>query len=222
MPGKHITVLPLRRYSFIAAAATLLVVLVSWVAVKAVGPTEPTQVPLMVQPPVALAAGDPLPPALPSPSPSLSSAPSPSPSLSPSRSASASPSPSRTSAAPRKTTIKPSPRKTTPSAPAAAFTGRYTNGASWDRGFIGAISVTNKTGPARTWTVRLTFDNDAGVRLGNVWNAKLTRDGNTFVLTGGPLAPGAQAMTGFEASKQVRGRINPTSCTVDGAACIPE
>jgi cellulose binding protein with CBM2 domain len=218
LPGKHNTVIPLRRYGFIAGAATLLVVLVSWVAVRAVGPAEPERSPLMVQPPVALAAGDPSP----TPSPSASSSPSPSPSLSPSRSASASPSPSRTSATPRTTTIKPKPRKTTPAPPAAAFTGRYATGGSWDRGFIGAISVTNKTGPARTWTVRLTFDDDAGVRFGNVWNAKLTRDGDTFVLTGGPLAPGAQAMTGFEASKQVRGRIQPTSCTVDGATCIPE
>jgi molybdopterin biosynthesis enzyme len=79
--------------------------------------------------------------------------------------------------------------------------------------------VTNKSGPARTWTVKVSFDSDAGVRVGNTWNAQLTREGSTFVFTGGPLAPGATAMLGFEASKQVRGRIQPTSCTVDGAPC---
>jgi len=39
------------------------------------------------------------------------------------------------------------------------------------------------------------------------------------VLTGGPLAPGATASLGFEASKQVRDRIQPSGCTVDGAPC---
>ncbi|MFI7541695.1 cellulose binding domain-containing protein [Actinoplanes sp. NPDC049599] len=220
MPGKHTTVFPLRRYGFIGGAATLLVVLVSWVAVRAVGPTEPdTRIPLMVQPTVPLAAGA-GPSLIPSALASSSPTPSASPSSSPSRSASPSPSPSpsRTTAAPKPTT-KPAPRKTTPPAPANAFTGTYATGGSWERGFIGAVTVTNKSGPARTWTVRISYPDNAGVRLGNVWNATLDRQGNTFVLTGGPLAPGAATTLGFEASKQVRDRIQPTSCTVDGTPC---
>jgi len=217
LPGKHSTVFPLRRYSFIGAAATLLIVLVSWVAVRAVGPTQPdAHVPLMIQPTVPLAADGPSP----VPEAGLSGTPS----LSPSASRSAAPriTVAATSSVPKRTrpTTKPAPRRTTsPPPPAAAFTARYTSGGSWNRGFIGTLAVTNKTGPARDWTVRLRFDPDAGVRLGNVWNARATRDGDTFVLTGGPLAPGATASLGFEASKQVRDRIQPSGCTVDGAPC---
>jgi cellulase/cellobiase CelA1 len=92
-------------------------------------------------------------------------------------------------------------------------------GGSWDRGFIGAVTVTNKSGPARTWTVKITYPASARVRVGNVWNASVDRQGDTFVFTGGPLAPGATATFGFEASKQVRDRIQPAGCTVDGASC---
>jgi hypothetical protein len=202
LSGKHTTAFPLRRYSFIAGAATLLVVLVSWVAVRAVGPVEPAgRVPLMVQPTIPLAGA--APPAVP-------------PSASPSRSPSASPSPSPSS----KPVTKPAPRRTTrPPAPAASFTASFSVGASWDRGFIGAVAVTNATGPARNWTVKVTFESSAGVRLGNTWNAKVTRDGDTFVFTGGPLAPGASVTFGFEAAKQVRSKIQPAACTVDGAPC---
>ena len=217
LPGKHSTVFPLRRYSFIGGAATLLIVLVSWVAVRAVGPVQPgAPVPLMVQPTVPLPADGPswLTPVQASGAPSLS----------PSASRSATPrtTVAATSAVPKRTrpTTKPAPRrKTSPPPPAAAFTGRYSVGGSWDRGFIGGVTVTNKTGPARDWTVRISFDPDAGVRLGNVWNARVARDGDTFVLTGGPLAPGTSISAGFQASKQVRGAVQPSGCTVDGAPC---
>jgi cellulase/cellobiase CelA1 len=120
----------------------------------------------------------------------------------------------------RKTTTKPKPRRTTPPpTPTVALSGRYTTGASWDRGFIGGVHVTNKSGSPHTWTVRLTFDPSAGVGVGNTWNAQLSRQGNTFVFTGGELPPGGRTSLGFEASKQVRGKIQPATCTVDGAPC---
>jgi hypothetical protein len=217
LPAKHTPVFPLRRYGFIGGAATLLVVLVSWVAVRAVGPAQPdTRVPLMVQPTMPLAAG-----AAPSlvPSARPSGTPSATPSVTPaSRSASPSASKRRASKPP---TTKPK-RSRTPApkpSPAAAFTGTYSAGGSWERGFIGAVQVTNKSGPARGWTVRITFADRAGVRVGNTWNARVDRQGNTFVFTGEPLAPGATTTLGFQASKQVRGKIEPTACTVDGASC---
>jgi hypothetical protein len=217
LPAKHTPVFPLRRYGFIGGAATLLVVLVSWVAVRAVGPAQPdTRVPLMVQPTMPLAAG-----AAPSlvPSARPSGTPSATPSVTPaSRSASPSASKRRASKPP---TTKPK-RSRTPApkpSPAAAFTGTYSAGGSWERGFIGAVQVTNKSGPARGWTVKITFADRAGVRVGNTWNARVDRQGNTFVFTGEPLAPGATTTLGFQASKQVRGKIEPTACTVDGASC---
>ena len=221
MPAKHTTVFPLRRYGFIGGAATLLVVLVSWVAVRAVGPTQPdTRVPLMVQPTMPLAAGA-------EPSLVASARPSGTPSATPSASPSATPaSRSASPSASKRRTSKPSatkpkrPRKATPPpSPAATFTGTYSAGGSWERGFIGAVQVTNKSGPARRWTVKITFADRAGVRVGNTWNARVDRQGNTFVFTGEPLAPGASTTLGFQASKQVRGKIEPTACTVDGASC---
>ena len=217
MPAKHTTVWPLRRYSFIAGASTLLVVLVSWVAVRAVGPAESdNRVPLMVQPTVPLGGAAPtlVPSAVPSLSPSAVAPSSARPtSVPPTKRRSPSPSPSVSLS--RKATTKPAPRRTT----AAVFTAAYRLGGTWDRGFIAGIEVTNKSGPARPWTVTVTFDPDHEVRVRNVWNAQVTRQGDTVVLTGGPLAPGATAALGFEASKQVRHQIEPASCTVDGAPC---
>jgi cytoskeletal protein RodZ len=211
LPGKHTTLFPLRRYGFIAGAATLLIVLVSWVAVRAVGPTQSdARVPLMVQPTVPLAAG-----AGPSLTASVRASTTPSASKRPSPTATTGPAPTRTKPKP---TSKPAVRKTS-RAPAAAFTGSYTAARSWERGFIAAVTVTNKSGPARGWTVKVTFAARDGVRVGNVWNARVDRQGDTFVFTGGPLAPGASATLGFEASKQVRDRIQPSACTVDGASC---
>ena len=214
LPGKHSTTLPLRRYSFIAAAATLLIVLVSWVAVRAVGPAEADQrTPLMVQPTVPLTGTSEPPSSAPSPSasPSTTSA---SPSPSPSRSRSATP-----TAAARTPTKTVTPRKTTAAPTPTSFAAQYRLASTWDRGFIAGVTVTNKSGPARAWTIRLSYAEEAGVRLGNVWNAQQSREGDTFVLTGGPLAPGASIMVGFQASKQVKSQIKVASCTVDGAPC---
>ena len=205
----------MRRYAFIAGAATLLVLLVSWVAVRAVGPAQSNaRVPLMVQPTMPL--GDPAATqgALPSVVPSPSSTGTPSPSPTPSRT------PSKSPAKPTEKATKPAPpRTTTPPAPVASFAAQYRVAGDWDRGFVAAIEVTNKTGPARTWTLKVTYAAEDGVRLGNTWNAQVSRQGNTFVLTGGPLAPGATVSVGYEASKQVRSRVEPSSCAVDGVRC---
>jgi hypothetical protein len=203
----------MRRYGFIAGAATLLVVLVSWAAVQAAGPAQSdNRVPLMVQPTMPLGVAAPLSSPSATPSPSLrpsSTSPSPKASRTPSKS------PAKPT---EKATTKPV-RTTSPPAPAASFAAQYRVAADWDQGFVTAIDVTNKTGPARTWTLKVTYPAEAGVRLGNTWNAQVSRQGNTFVLTGGPLAPGATVSVGYEASKQVRSRVEPSSCTVDGVSC---
>ena len=230
---KHTIVLPLRRYGFIAGASTLLVVLFSWVAVRAVEPVQPeTRIPLMVQPPMPMLGVEP--PLIP-----LAQASDTPPTTPPvvvvvgtsaggvgtSSKATARWTPSKAAPKPTgKPTTKPTtkPRQTTrppTPAPPAAFSGRYTMGASWDRGFIGGVEVTNKSGTARTWTVKLTYDPSAGVGVGNTWNAQFSRQGNTFVFTGDHLAPGSKISMGFEASKQVRGKIQPATCTIDGAPC---
>ena len=223
LPDKQTTVFALRRYGFVAGAMTILVILVSWVAVRAVEPVQSTGVPLMIQPPIPFAGVEPPP----IPSARASDAPSATPPAVVDVGVSTSPKPTAarttikaTPKPPGKATTKPAPRRTTPPpTPAAAVSGLFTVGASWDRGFIGSVEVTNKSGTARTWTVKLTFDPSAGVGIGNTWNAQLSRQGNTFVFTGGQLAPGSKISMGFEASKQVRGKIQPATCTIDGAPC---
>ncbi|UQU63897.1 cellulose-binding domain-containing protein [Couchioplanes caeruleus] len=219
MPGKHSTgQLGLPRYSFIAAAATLLVILVAWVAVRAAGPSQEQKAPVLVVPPstpvVEVGA------TLPAPA---SSSPSASPSASPSRTPSASPtpSPSRTSAKPSaRATTKPPVRTTTTPPPAvASFTARYQSGASWDHGLIAAVQVTNTGAAAGTWRVTISFDSRAGVRVTNVWNAQVSHNGDTWAFTGGPVAAGADASFGFQATKQTRGSARPTACSIGGTPC---
>jgi hypothetical protein len=220
LSAKHSTAFPLRRYGFIAGAATLLVVLVAWVAVRAVGPvSQDNRTPLMMQPtiPVGDTSFAPSPSASPSPSLSPSRSPSPrsSPSPSRSRSASASASASVSVSASASASPKPTPARTTSTPVPASLSARYQVGAGWDRGFVGWVQITNTGQTAATWTVKITYPSRAGVRITNVWNAQ--RDGSSF--TGGPLAPGASASFGFEATKQVRDKISPTACTINGAPC---
>jgi hypothetical protein len=208
LSAKHSTVFPLRRYGFIGGAATLLVVLVAWVAVRAVGPTSPdTRTPLMVQPTIPVAEDV-------IPSPVASPTPSPSASPSPSRTRKPASTPKPTEKA---TTTKP-PAKASPT-PATSFTARYRLGSTWDRGFVAAVEVKNTGTTARTWTVSITYGAQAGVRVGNTWNAQLDRQGDRFVFTGAPLAAGTSITFGFEASKQLRSQIQPTTCTINGAPC---
>lgn len=222
MPVKQTTDLPLRRYSFIAGAATLLVVLVSWAAIRSAGPARSNdRTPMLIQPTVPLTVADPasLPHAIP-----LSSFPA---TAQPPATASASPTAGTVTKAttkpkPRKTAVTPTPtpaRTTKPPKPAVTLAGHYTTGESWDQGFIGSVAVTNKAGAARNWTVKLTFAAGAGVRVGNTWNAQVTRQNNTYVFTGGPLAPGSSITMGFEASKQVKPRVQAATCTVNDGSC---
>jgi hypothetical protein len=226
LPKHNPARLRLPRYGLTGAAATLLVVLVAWVAVRAAGPGEEDRgAPIMVLPsvptvPAAAVAPSafviPIASASPSasPSPSRSSSPSPS-----SASPSASRSPSRSPSASRSASKSPSPSPSPSRAVRPAFSAGYSASSNWDRGFIGAVQVTNTAGGARNWTVSVTYSSRARVHLRNVWNAQVSRQGSTLVFTGGPLAPGATATFGFEASKRSRGTPGPIGCTVDGTPC---
>jgi hypothetical protein len=219
LSAKHSAVFPLRRHGFIAAAATLLILLVSWVAVRAVGPArQDDRTPLMVQPTIPI--GEAAPSVIPwgdPPSPASVD-------LEPVASASPSASRSRTAAptkpAAKATTTKPAPRRTTkPAPPPAAFSARYSVSSSWDHGFVSSVQVTNTGGTAGNWSVTVTFDSRARVRINNAWNAQLARQGDSNVFTGGPLAPGASVTFGFDASKRTWRRVQPTGCTINGTPC---
>lgn len=238
MPGKHSTVFSARRVGFIGGAATLLVVLVAWVAVRSVGPNE-NQAPIMVLPsPAKVPAAQVKPSFAPipwgQPNPTATTVPADTPldtvrapglttpgtatpgTATPSATGKTSPPTSPATPKPTKTTKPP---VTTPPTPAASFTGRYSTSASWDRGLVAWILVTNTGSTTRTWKVTLTYESRAEVRITSAWNAQLTKDGDTSYFTGGTLAPGASVNLGFEATKQARGRVQPKTCTVEGAAC---
>ncbi|MEV4639205.1 cellulose binding domain-containing protein [Actinoplanes sp. NPDC049548] len=218
MSGKPPTgQLGLPRYSFIAAAATLLVILVAWVAARAAGPSD-QQTPIMVIPstsspasPSPAAAGSVLPSTIPV------AAPSPRPKRSTAAPTSAA-STSGTSTSTAPTSAAPTPKKPKPT-PAGTFTANYRTGATWDQGFIGAVQVTN-TGPAaHAWRVRITYPSRAGVEVTTAWNAQVSHSGNTWTFTAADLAPGATATFGFQATQRTRDRVHPTGCVVNGTPC---
>jgi hypothetical protein len=143
----------------------------------------------------------------------------PSPRASPASTASSSPrataSPSRTPAPTRPAGVSGAggPKKV------SALTATYAVGSSWDTGFIGGVTLTNGESTAVTWTVIVRNGAADGVKITDAWNATLTRQGDTDSYTGGPLAAGATATFGFEATKQATGKVTPVACTVNESTC---
>ncbi|MFI7598734.1 cellulose binding domain-containing protein [Actinoplanes sp. NPDC049681] len=212
LSGKHTPgQFGLPRYSFIAAAATLLVILVAWVAVRATGPGY-DQAPVLIVPPSSPVAdaGYALPSTIPvvAPSPVVSST-----SSRPVRPSATRKSVAPTSAVPKKPERTPTPART------ASFTATYRTGATWDRGFIGAVQVTNTGRTAHDWRVSVTYPSRARVAVTNVWNAQVTHAGDTWTFTAADLAPGATAAFGFQATQQSRDGARPTGCVVNGTPC---
>jgi hypothetical protein len=196
-----------------AGAAAILLGLVGWVAVRAVGPArdgvrQPTVVlPSMPQIPVGVDF---------STSPSYSSPISPPP---PSRS----PAPSRTSlrSSPTSspTTRVPSKTAKPTTAPPVTLTAKLSVGASWDGGYVAGVQITNTGTKTVSWSVTVTHSDQNGLRLTATWSAGGAQSGTSFVFTGGPLAPGATANFGYTATKQGQGAARPAGCTVVGGAC---
>ena len=208
-------------------AVAILVLLVVWVAVRAVGPAEASKQPAVVLPSMPQVPVEPsVVPSSPvsvSPSRAGSSA-SPSPSVS-----SASPTASSRSVAPRalspspsvsspsvRVTTSPVPSKTsTPPAPAASAT--LSVNASWRSGYVATARLQNTGTAPLSWKMTVTHADVDNLRLLGAWNAHGTRDGDTIILTGGPLAPGASATFGYQAS--ARGDARPSGCSVVGGSC---
>jgi cytoskeletal protein RodZ len=214
---------------FLSAAAAVLVMLVVWIAVRAVGPAEAARQPTVVLPPTTQATTppSPTPPGSPSfspvasslPTPSASSATSASPSASPSRS-SARPTATSHSPVPEKTTTsKPAPTKTTTPPPSADFAATVSVTASWDQGYVASVRLQNTGDAAGSWTVTVSHANLSNLRLVSTWNATGKQSGDDVVFTGGPLAAGASASFGYQVSKTGRGNARPSGCAVVGGKC---
>ena len=211
MPAKH-TARPLGPARIVlSAAAAVLVMLVVWIAVRAVGPAEAARQPTVLLPiPSSPSLAD---------SPSLLPSPSPSPSASPSRS-SARPTATSHSPRPEKTrTSKPAPTRTSP-APRAVFAVTVSVGASWDQGYVASVRVQNNGSAAGSWTVTVRHAGLDNLRLVGTWgSAKGTQSGENVVFTGGPLAAGGSASFGYQVSKSGRGSARPSGCAVVGGRC---
>jgi hypothetical protein len=149
--------------------------------------------------------------ALPSPTVSVSSSP-----VAATASPSASASPSRPPAARRSPSKSPGP---SPSATRGPFTASYVVMNSRRSSFQAAITVTNEGRAARNWQVVVSHDPDAGVRVEGSLGARVSTSGNTITLSGGPLDGGDSVTFGYQASKDTREDVQPTSCRVDGVEC---
>lgn len=90
---------------------------------------------------------------------------------------------------------------------------------SWADGFVPHIVVRNPTHESRRWEIRLTYPSQFQVRVVNSWNTTVESGIGALVFTGGPLAPGGEVTMGFQATKARPARADPTSCTINGAAC---
>ncbi len=133
----------------------------------------------------------------------------PSPSATASRSR-ATPTPARTRRAARAT-----------SAPVSAATGvsvRFTVDKSWDGGFQGQVTITNRTSAGISgWEIAITLPGD---HVSSVWAADGRVKGDVLVLqptsSDAPIPPGGALSAFFVARGPT---TSPVSCTFDGTTC---
>jgi len=187
----------------------ILVLLVVWVAVRAVGPAEASKAPLVALPSI--------PRATPTPTKTIKT------SRSPSRTPSKSPTPSKTSArasdpVPKKTRT---PTRTTTTAPPARTDYKATLSvtASWQSGYMAVVRVVNEGDEPVRWKVTVSHSGQHDLQLRNTWNARGELSGSSLVFTGGTLAPGRTASFGFQTSKSGRGDARPADCNALGGTC---
>ena len=209
MPAKHSARVFVTARLVLSVAAAVLVLLVGWIAVRAVGPAEASRQPSVVlpsMPKVPLGQPGPVTPA-------------------PSRSAPVSPSAARSSAAAR--TSRPVPSSARPSSrppsssPAARedVAATLSVGANWEQGYVAAVRITNDGDRPVRWRVTVSHTGDGELRLRNVWNADGDQSGTDLVFQGGSLEPGATLSFGYQTAKRGRGDIRPAGCNAVGGTC---
>ncbi len=205
MAAKHsVRVFGTARF-VLSFAVAILVLLVMWIAVRAVGPAEASKPPTVVLPSIPRAT-------LAAP-PSLSPTPSPTPSQTPAAARTTSPAPEKT----RKPTTKP-PRTTAPVA-RTDVEASLRVGASWDSGYVAAVRVVNDGDKPMEWKVTVSHSGLDNLQLRGVWNARGDQQGSSLVFTGGTLAPGATASFGYQTSAAGRGNLRPAGCNAVGGSC---
>ncbi|MEV0157877.1 cellulose binding domain-containing protein [Micromonospora sp. NPDC050686] len=108
-----------------------------------------------------------------------------------------------------------------PPSPPPTVTGSYRVVDRFDGGFIGEVLVSNASGRAQGWTVRLTFPS---ARLVTAWiegapQGGVSRSGDTWTFTSGvDLSPGASVPLRFHLERSGTG-TRPSGCTTNGTPC---
>ncbi|MEU9419058.1 cellulose binding domain-containing protein [Streptomyces sp. NPDC048272] len=96
----------------------------------------------------------------------------------------------------------------------------YTVTQTWNQGFEGAVTLTNKAAPLSGWT--LTFDFPGTQKVGQGWNAKWSQSSRTVTAVNetwnGGLGTGSSATLGFLASWS-GGNPAPTTFELNGNTC---
>jgi cellulase/cellobiase CelA1 len=206
----------------------ILVLLVVWVAVRAVGPAEASRQPTVALPSMPQVAVEPAASSSSlSPSPSFPASSAVSSSAVPSRSVSSSPSPSpsvrraTSTGVPEGThrpTTKPTPtaRRTTTPPPAPSFAVSISVSGSWQFGYTGRVTIENQGSAARDWRITVAHSDVDHLRL---WGARGSLEGDNVVFTGPSLKPGASASFQYSVTKTGRGNARPSGCSVVGGTC---
>lgn len=131
-----------------------------------------------------------------------------------------------TSAPPTRGATQPSTTRTPNPPPAGQLSGAYSvlPNAVWDKGFQAQVVITNKTGSAQSWQVRIVYPASV-TRYVTSWidghpepHAEVS--GQTVIFSGSSTVPaGATWALKFQFDKQSGGDFNPVQCTVNGRAC---
>lgn len=228
--GEHHTARPASwRSSLVVGVAAAALIGGTTLAVFRFASVEPPMV--IVQPSAALSAPPPLlpsydtaaqvtsptPTAEPTPSAVTSSA---APTRSPAR-----PTPTQSRPAPVATSSSaPAPRASSPSsrgAPAPQFSAVYVTSSDWQHGFVANIEVTNQTSAPAHFEMRVTYPPHVRVTIQQYWgDVTVTSSGRSLRIAGrSAVAGGGTLHLGFLAGKSTHHRVNPVSCTINGAPC---
>lgn len=219
----------------LSVAVAVLVLLVAWIAARAVGSAEASRQPAVVLPsmpqmrlPLTETTASPSPVPTPSFEPSTPSRAFEPPLARPAAPPARSTRPPARSTPPGRATTTPAPSKTRPTtrpaptrpAPRVEAAATLTVRASRGRGYAATGSVTNNGTAPLQWRVTVTHPAGDDVRLRGVRGATASQSGNTLLFQGGPLAPGASAQFGYRVSRDGRrGDARPSGCSVVGGTC---
>ena len=114
-------------------------------------------------------------------------------------------------------------------APAAAAdsdaTVTYVETSSWDTGYGGQLTIDNAgTTALDDWTIE--FDLPSGTDITSLWNATMSRSGDSYTLTppawGGSVPAGGAYSIGFNGTSTAGADPTPQNCTLNGAPCSGE